>query len=128
MVIKFADDNAIRLSLLHKKFQNKLKIIVGLNAIGLTGLTTIGCDAGLCTLFTFPTIVQSYKKMIEYVHQFDMESARKEQDKIIDADLVHIKSNNYFLSLKTAFNEVVRPLGMDFGFPRPPVSYHYKLT
>lgn len=113
---------------MHKKFQKSLKLFVGLNEIGLAGLTTIGCEAGLCTLFTFPEIAQSYKKMIELVRKLDLEGACKEQDKIIEAEQVHVRSGNYYLSLKTAFNQLVRPLGLDFGFPRPPVSYHYKLT
>ena len=112
---------------MHKKFQGRLKLFVGQIGICLAGMATIGCEAGLCTLFTFPDVAKSYKNMIKHIQKCDLESARKEQDKMIDAELAHLKSGNYFLSIKTSFNELVRPLGMDFGFPRPPISNHYKL-
>ena len=54
----------------------------------------------------------------------DMETARKEQTKIIDEVLKHKSNGNFFLSVKTHFNKMVENSGMNMGMPRPPIYFH----
>jgi len=101
------------------------KIFIGFDEVLLTALTAVDCNAGICALFNLPEVVDSYKKIVKYVELSDLENARKEQNKIIDQTFKHKANGNFFLSVKTTFNSNVKSLGLDFGFPRPPIHYHY---
>jgi N-acetylneuraminate lyase len=124
--MKFTDDKVIRFATLQKKFKDVFKIFIGFDQVLLTAKVALDCEAGICALFNLPEVVQSYKKIIELVGKLDLESARREQNKIIDECIKHQSSGNFFLSIKTAFNATVKPLGLDFGYPRPPIHYAYK--
>ena len=88
----------------------------------LTAVAAIDCTAGNTSLFNLPEVVDSYKKMTEFLKNSDLESARKEMDKILEEKLKHLATGNLLLSLKTK----IKSLGLDCGVPRPPVYYHYK--
>lgn len=124
--MKFTDSNVVRFSVLQKKFKNVFKVFIGFDEVLLTALTAVDCNAGICALFNLPEVVDSYKKIVKFVEVSDLESARREQNKIIDAVIKQKSSGNFFLSIKTTFNSLVKPLGLDFGVPRPPIHYHYK--
>lgn len=82
--------------------------------------------AGNCAMFNFTSVVDSYKKMVSFVDENDLDSARKEQDKIIDECIKHKATGNFFVSAKKQFNVDVNHLGFNVGLPRPPLCYHYK--
>jgi len=123
--MKFTDNNVIRFSILQKRFKNTFKIFIGFDELLLTALTAVDCNASICALFNMPEVIGSYKKIIEAVERSDLKTARIEQNKIIDETLKYKADGNFFLSLKTAFNARVKPLGLNFGQPRPPIHYHY---
>ncbi len=92
----------------------------------MTALTSVECNAGICALFNLPEVVKSYKKILSSVEKLDLKTAREEQNKIIDECLKHKTSGNFFLSIKNTFNSNVKSLKLNFGYPRPPIYFHYK--
>jgi len=124
--MKFTDNNIVRFSILQKRYKNVFKIFIGFEVVLLSALTGVDCNAGICALFNLAEVVHSYKKLMSFVEQSDLDSARKEQLYITEQTLKHKMSTNFFLSIKKTFNTAVKPLGLDFGHPRPPIHYHYQ--
>ncbi|XP_054156974.1 N-acetylneuraminate lyase B-like [Oppia nitens] len=123
--MKFTDNNVVRFTLIQKRYSHCFKVLIGFDEMLLTALTSLACDAGICALFNLPEVVDAYKKLVAHVDRSDLDSARREQSAIVDECVKHKTSGNFFLSIKQTFNSIVKPLGLDFGYPRPPISYHY---
>lgn len=123
--MKYTDTNVTRFSILQKNFRSNFKIFCGFDECLLSSLVAVECNAAVCALFNLPNIVQSFHKIVADVERNDFQAARQEQYKIVDACLLHKNSGNFFLSIKTTFNSLVKPLGLNFGLPRPPIAYEY---
>ncbi|CAG2179920.1 unnamed protein product [Oppiella nova] len=103
-----------------------LKFFLSTEEILIAALTGLDSRAANCALFNFGPVVECYKKMVSFVDQSDLDSAREEQTKIIGESMKHQMSGNYFVSAKKQFNADVKHLGINVGAARPPLCYQYE--
>ncbi|CAG2114788.1 unnamed protein product, partial [Medioppia subpectinata] len=110
--IKFTDGNVVRLSGL-QQYASDLKVFLGFDQTLLTVMTALEYDSSISALWNLPELPEVYKRFLSFNGQLDLAKARVEQNRLIAENTAIKSTGNPILTVKLAFNEKVKHLGID---------------